>query len=1304
MNKSLQIRIEVILLIFCTTPTITWANQTKIYIIPDNVERQACMEYTSQETCYSLLHVLTQSEQFFMSNTTITLLPGQYLVNESFGNIIIEGIEHFAMIGAEGKNGIIIHCTEHGTMSFYFLSVTNVSLSSIRISHCRGDTLNNRIMQLIILKYDFDYGQFNFHQNGKYTLVFFNTSSITMTRMVVEHTDGIGLLAIGVSKTLQLITSNFTYNKVNCMILITENTENVSHTITRRNHERVLIEVTNSSFAFGNMSSSKLASGISIVLSNQRKIAAKVLLSKVTLKDNRAIMGNLMLAIANCYRLNDSVSYPQTLIVIYDLSSVNTNDSSQGLVLTSWSRVCDIYSKQNTAFVIQGGRFTKSCVQLHFNMDYLSLENIAIEETYMCDYALSLMPKEDTYFEQVEAGRLSKYVYIIRNLIINNSCGSRSLVSIFHSAIILQGNNTFSSNSGTVFIRSSEITLRDNMAFINNTSNGTILYAEDTTLNNYGNISFKQNTGGQCGGITLIRSKLQDDINSELQFIANRGYSGGAIAMYDSSHIGLFGTIIFKSNFAHYGGAIYVDDAGYQNRVRAKQMVNCFIEKGSFSTIVFTNNTAILSGSTLYGGWLDFCTETIRLIESIKCATHCNSAPDIQINNTPTQLSAISSNPSRVCICVNSIPHCNVTGYKIQKPLFPGQSFHIQAVVVGQRFGTVPSTVLAEFVNTSVNLDKVQRAQNVGRDCTTLDYTVKSANSKETLLLSVKKDYIPEPDFKIFANRPYYDLQLLVFRQLSISLQISKCPLGYTLLNTTTICVCQDTLTKNGIECYLANQTVIRRNQMWINATFIHTDSTIGNPGVIVHHNCPFDYCENVNQQYLDLQCPDDQCASGRTGILCGECPQNFSQVFGSSKCKECSNVWTLLILPLFILAGIGLVALLVTLDLTVSIGTINGLIFYAHIVRANHASFFPPQMTNTFLSWFIAWLNLDLGIEMCFFDGLDAYTKTWLQFIFPIYIWMLVIVIIVSSHYYTFAARLSGSNAVQVLATLFLMSYAKLLRITITVLSSTTLVYPDGHQKRVWLYDGNVDYIKGKHIPLFIAALMLLTFLSIPYTLVLFCIQWTRLLPSYRILFWVRKFMPLFDAYTGVYRRQHGYWTGLLLLVRVGLFLVFAVNVLGNPSVNLLAVASTTFCLITYLAIFERVYRQRYLSFIENSFLLNLGVVSAVTPSTRLFEYTQEVVIKTSVGIALSTFILIIIYHAYRRLKSTHKGGIFFEYLNTKFISPLLGKLKSRQELLSANTTTTTKCNMSEPTHSVIELREPLLDCTLNVLEHVQN
>ena len=56
----------------------------------------------------------------------------------------------------------------------------------------------------------------------------------------------------------------------------------------------------------------------------------------------------------------------------------------------------------------------------------------------------------------------------------------------------------------------------------------------------------------------------------------------------------------------------------------------------------------------------------------------------------------------------------------------------------------------------------------------------------------------------------------------------------------------------------------------------------------------------------------------------------------------NCSN-WYLFLLPVFALAGIVLVAVLMFLNLSVSVGTINGLLFYANImVKLNEAFFFP--------------------------------------------------------------------------------------------------------------------------------------------------------------------------------------------------------------------------------------------------------------------------------------------------------------------------------------------------------------------------
>jgi len=97
----------------------------------------------------------------------------------------------------------------------------------------------------------------------------------------------------------------------------------------------------------------------------------------------------------------------------------------------------------------------------------------------------------------------------------------------------------------------------------------------------------------------------------------------------------------------------------------------------------------------------------------------------------------------------------------------------------------------------------------------------------------------------------------------------------------------------------------------------------------------------------------------------------------------------------------------------------LNGLIFYANIVKANEYILLPHEQTNP-LTVFKAWLNLDLGIETCFIDGLSAYSKTWLQFAFLLYIWSIIIL----AKYSDEVAKVMGNNSVPVLATLFLFSY----------------------------------------------------------------------------------------------------------------------------------------------------------------------------------------------------------------------------------------------------------------------------------------
>ena len=154
----------------------------------------------------------------------------------------------------------------------------------------------------------------------------------------------------------------------------------------------------------------------------------------------------------------------------------------------------------------------------------------------------------------------------------------------------------------------------------------------------------------------------------------------------------------------------------------------------------------------------------------------------------------------------------------------------------------------------------------------------------------------------------------------------------------------------------------------------------------------------------------------------CGGCKHNFILALGSNNCIQCHEFSYLALIIPFAAAGFGLVALLMVLNLTVSIGTINGLIFYASIVKTTF-----PTGSILVLSQFITWLNLDLGIETCFYPGMTAYAKVWLQFVFPLYIWFIIATIIVLCRYSTWLSNKIGGNVVQVLASLMLLSFTKI-------------------------------------------------------------------------------------------------------------------------------------------------------------------------------------------------------------------------------------------------------------------------------------
>ena len=452
-----------------------------------------------------------------------------------------------------------------------------------------------------------------------------------------------------------------------------------------------------------------------------------------------------------------------------------------------------------------------------------------------------------------------------------------------------------------------------------------------------------------------------------------------------------------------------------------------------------------------------------------------------------------------------------------------------------------------------------------------------------------------------------------------INISFRSCPLGFALSrNPPFKCDCNHLLQQMPrVTCDIQHQTISRDGLVWV--------GTYGNNTVAASKYCPYNYCKSVRtktiltlqkseSEYINHSTTDVQCNLHHSGVLCGGCQPGLSLALGTNQCLRCSNVYIPLLLP-FAMAGLLLVFFIKLLNLTISQGTMNELIFYVNVISANKHLYYSQTSVNP-VTLFIAWLNLDIGIETCFFNGLTAYSRTWLQFVFPLYIWAIAGLIIIIAKYSHRVAKVIGDNGVPVLATLFLLSYAKLFNTIITAMSYTTLYTTQG-RKLVWSSDGNLDYLGPKHIPLFCVAVAALVFLWFPYTLLLLLGQWLHRFNCRIITRMLLNLKPFLDAHFAAFKDNHRYWFGFLLLVRAAYLLISAI--IPDSTTELVEFSTAILCILLTLW-GQIVYCSRAVWTFGTAFLLNLAIMNLI----KLFSSNIAV---TLIAIALAQFLGLILY-----------------------------------------------------------------------------
>ncbi len=110
----------------------------------------------------------------------------------------------------------------------------------------------------------------------------------------------------------------------------------------------------------------------------------------------------------------------------------------------------------------------------------------------------------------------------------------------------------------------------------------------------------------------------------------------------------------------------------------------------------------------------------------------------------------------------------------------------------------------------------------------------------------------------------------------------------------------------------------------------------------------------------------------------------------------------------------------------------------------------------------------------------------------------------------------------------------------------------------------------------------------------------------------------------------------GLLLLLRGVLFISFAAIPTSQSDIDLLLTLVAVLCVLIYLAHIGGVYKNNYLSLLENSFFMNLGLFAGGTMYVQLAGNTQSALASTSVGITFAQFLVVVIIHLIVSLKET--------------------------------------------------------------------
>ena len=1170
------------------------------------------------DNTYTLQHYLNNTNKYFTSNTQLHFLPGQYYLSN---DLIIQGVSNFSLIGNRTNEIIntVINCTLPAGIAV--VGSNDIVIANIVMNECGND-----------------YKSYIYQYQGEHikSLFVLHSKSITITYLYsLWHQKLCGFeLVNALESTLSNLVSNY------LLIWYTGNdnsTTNERDTLFIENFQiySVIRDIYAIKIAWNNTAFDFQAT---ILNENFTSDLALHITSIQCLGHNTIVISNC--SFSDIYTGED---IPTTYDYNYKddyYSSFNYNYSYEDFINGNSKPICNHeYS-------------CMSKIKIYYHFTNISIDKTANKLLFSDCHFINNFRAAKVLHVKVENNYHWKVNTHVQSVIINN-CSFYNNKNIILLSAECYNNDDSRKYCVSVLIKNTTISYNikkhDHLISVNYV---TLTFENSIIINNtiHGVAPHQYNNIIEALNSYIKYSKYNEISNNSANYVIM-----GALAI----HINENSILNISFNFLQFHCIInkyflpyakfeicaiqYISERGnLDSEFQSGQTLN-------YSVIVYMNNMSEISNSNL------------KHCEWDSTSAFLTSSP-LHVNQYFIQqnTSIRKQHKKDICLC-NENDRIAIDCYGEEMgPFYPGET-------VSMEFALISS-----YTNT-VQLEKHHDLYHISCKGTTFSVVIRSHECKNTQFIVTHENGIwcellltAVPQYSAFFNIQWTDIYTITFL---------PCPKGFSL-HSEGYCWC-DTILSSYIpsitHCNIDNQTIPRPANSWISA---HTVNNSHSYHVSLH--CPFDYCL-PHSSHLNLSTPDSQCQFNRSGLLCGQCQQGLSAVFGSSQCKQCSNVYLLIIIPIGI-AGLVLVLLLFVLNLTVTDGNINAFLLYVNIISINSSIFFPVNNTATHI--FISLANLDLGITTCFYNGMDNYAKIWLQLMFPAYLILIATSLIIASRYSGRIQRLTARRALPVLATLFLLSYTKVLLIVSGVLFfySTTVHLPSNKATVLWLVDPNVPLFGAKFIILFTVCLILFLVL-ISFNMILI---FTKTLGRFKI---INYFKPLLDAYQGPYKIKFYYWTGLQLLLRA---IIFGLSAL-DKSLN---VMSSILLLGALIWSSEKLspFKRKGNALIKKLFLSNLYVMLVI--NTSQYDTVNNIVISVLISLAMLQLLCIVIWHFKTLLTETFpKCEIVFDFKKVslqlsnffKVFRNLKGREDSTHDLELVNP-------VPEKTYNYEEFQEPLI------------